>query len=127
MTSLVTSLKQRLSLDSRQSTPRTAGSMPSSPSFSDFSLGAENEAEYELWKAKSRKTLDHARREEPDTKDPAWAVVIGTSTPRDIPNAQGASGSVLGQSRATPKRRPEGKIHGMSYYDYHDIIRSASL
>lgn len=44
MTSFVSNLKRGLSLgrDSQQSTPRI-GSMPHSPSFSDFSLGAEKE------------------------------------------------------------------------------------
>lgn len=133
MTSLVNSLKKAVSLkEADGASPKASGLLPASPSFSDFSLCTHTDAadEYhgnrlESQPSSVRSSLDV----DPPSSSPRWSYMFGTanSAPREIAKGQGSTlkSSTSDVAQSLP-RSQEGKIGGMSYYDYCDLIRTSS-
>lgn len=112
--------------------PKTL-SVKASPSFNDFSLCAHDDAENEYTGVSqslsptSRSSLEVERQ----PPSPRFAYMFGqSSSPRQIPQKAAPMQSIQSQDQKgaqTLPRQPEGKIGGMSYHDYCDLIRSCSL
>jgi hypothetical protein len=113
--------------------PKTPGavSIAKNPSFSDFSMCAHDDAE-EFSGQQAQSLSARSSLDERQPLSPRWTYILGTqpSEPRKIPQKAAPNQAAQTQELKTAKtlpRQPEGKIGGMSYHDYCDLIRSCSL
>lgn len=118
------------------SSPKGLSVSCKSPSFNDFSLCAQDDAlefqgggggedDKQRQSLSARSSLDSSQL----PLSPRWNYILGTQTsaPMKIPQQGTPAQNKDQQSAKTLPRQPEGKIGGMSYHDYCDLIRSCSL
>lgn len=151
MSSLVRTLKLAVSSNKEVESPSAqaspvalnqtrSGSIAASASFSDFSLSTRNDVENEY--SADRRPPSTSRRhslEEFLPVSPRWlrnpyflsseapAPTAAIAIPAVGGSAHASQASNNADQAQTIPRRREGKISGMDYYDYCELIRSSSL